>query len=364
MITQPSSNTTTTPTAADAGSLPTGAIDRSDRGPAAGNGPAREGAGQTGGNGRERIHRVASRAHEAIDRLEQTLSSRLTRSSSSASGGTAQQARSYGEQVRHYGEQVRQYGQQARQYGAQARDRIHQQPLQSAGLAFAAGLLYSKVFMHKHKVHVVKVPVPVVPPEVGEWTEAGRGRAREWMGSANEGMHRLGESGQHAAKRIGAAAMAGAAAAKAMGSELWHRARARAPEDIARARDQGAELWHRARARAPHDMARARAQVTEKSQVYGTLAREQIQEHPLVGVAVALGVGALLSSLLMGRSRDEYGAAPAEGRAVFAVDKDGQAYGGEWVSVQEDSGMTTGTLVSAGVALGLGVLLGAMLTRR
>jgi ElaB/YqjD/DUF883 family membrane-anchored ribosome-binding protein len=64
------------------------------------------------------VQRLAQRAHEAVDRLEQTVSSS--------------------------GEKVMGWQQE---YGEMAREQVKTNPLAAIGVAFAAGIVFSKLFM-------------------------------------------------------------------------------------------------------------------------------------------------------------------------------------------------------------------------
>ncbi|TFZ04789.1 hypothetical protein EZ242_03295 [Ramlibacter rhizophilus] len=305
------------------------------------------------------VHRVAQMAHEAIDRIQQTLES------SSGPSGTSnaaryeevqQRARQYGERAKEYGQKAREYGEQARQYGQQARERIHDQPLQSAAIAFAAGWVYSKVFMRtRHKVHVVKVPVPVVPPEFGDTLRAHGERAQGWMqstgrrlgDSGHASMHRLGESGQHAMHRLGESSQ-----------HAMHKLGASTLVGLAGAKAVSSKLWDKTRAAMPRDM----DQVKAGSYRYGTMAREQMQEHPAVGLGLAIALGAVAVKLMMPSDDADSRTSSPQPRQTLVVDKDGRAFG-------EPSGyqrvlIGSRPVMSGALALGMGVLLGAVLTAR
>jgi ElaB/YqjD/DUF883 family membrane-anchored ribosome-binding protein len=73
-------------------------------------------AGATGDSGT--VQRLAQKAHEAVDRLEQTL-------------GTGQ-------------ERVMGWQQE---YGDMAREQVRTNPLAAVGVAFVVGVLFSKLFM-------------------------------------------------------------------------------------------------------------------------------------------------------------------------------------------------------------------------
>lgn len=99
--TSPFPTSTSTGTTGTAGSASTGGTD----------------AGSMGGDS-GRVHRMAQSAHEAVDRLEQTLSSGSDRMM-----GWQQE------------------------YGDMAREQVRENPLAALGVAFAVGILFSKLFM-------------------------------------------------------------------------------------------------------------------------------------------------------------------------------------------------------------------------
>ncbi|MEJ7928995.1 hypothetical protein WG922_03320 [Ramlibacter sp. AN1015] len=70
------------------------------------------------GGGDNPVKRVAQAAHEAVDRLEQTLGS----------------------------SSERMMGMQE-EYGTMAREQVRENPLAALGVAFVAGILFSKLFM-------------------------------------------------------------------------------------------------------------------------------------------------------------------------------------------------------------------------
>lgn len=80
--------------------------------------PTSTAPGTTGLNGNATVHRVAQKAHEAVDKLEQTLGSGSEKMMS------LQQ-----------------------EYGEMCREHVKANPLVSVAAAFAAGIVFSKVFM-------------------------------------------------------------------------------------------------------------------------------------------------------------------------------------------------------------------------
>jgi ElaB/YqjD/DUF883 family membrane-anchored ribosome-binding protein len=74
--------------------------------------------GGTGAADANRVQRMAQAAHQAVDKLEQTLGS----------------------------SQERVMGWQ-QEYGDMAREQVRTSPLAAVGIAFAAGIVFSKLFM-------------------------------------------------------------------------------------------------------------------------------------------------------------------------------------------------------------------------
>jgi ElaB/YqjD/DUF883 family membrane-anchored ribosome-binding protein len=77
------------------------------------------GAATAGLNGNGTVHRVAQKAHEAVDKLEQTV----------AAGS----------------EKVTGWQQE---YGDTCREQVKANPLTAVGIAFAAGILFSRILGH------------------------------------------------------------------------------------------------------------------------------------------------------------------------------------------------------------------------
>lgn len=121
-------------------------------------GPTGNGVTPTGS--RERIHRFAGWMHQAIDKVEQGLGTKVR-------DGTAQS--------NHVG--------QAQEYGNRLRERFNERPVQSAGIALATGAVLHKLMAGKPKpqVRVVKVPVyrraPAVSAASAAWTTRLAGKA-------------------------------------------------------------------------------------------------------------------------------------------------------------------------------------------
>lgn len=273
---------------------------------------------------RDTIHRWAGTAHEAIDKLEQRLSSA---GGSSGSGGTMSSVMAA----------PRAYGEQARQYQQQLNHRVQDKPLQTAGAVFAAGVVLGKLFKRREKVKVVRV----YGPSRTEAAASGvRARAHEWREAASTAARRLGESGQHKAHQAGAVTLAGLATAKAASSRLWDQTRRVLPQDLAS----------------------TRRQAVAKSQYYGLQARDQLERHPMPGLAVALGIGAVASALALGRSRDT---SDRSVPVVRAVDKEGTPFrSSDWRDTDGRGVAALASPIASGaLALGVGVVIGALLMR-
>lgn len=69
-------------------------------------------------NGNSTVHRVAQKAHEAVDKLEQTV------------GASSEKVMSL-----------------QQEYGEMCREHVKAKPLVSIGVAFAAGVVFSKLFL-------------------------------------------------------------------------------------------------------------------------------------------------------------------------------------------------------------------------
>ena len=80
--------------------------------------PTSETAGGAGGSDAGTVQRLAQRAHEAVDRLEQTI-------------GTGSE---------------RVMGLQ-QEYGDMAREQVRANPLAAIGVSFLVGIVFSKIFM-------------------------------------------------------------------------------------------------------------------------------------------------------------------------------------------------------------------------
>jgi ElaB/YqjD/DUF883 family membrane-anchored ribosome-binding protein len=206
---------------------------------------------------RERIHRVAAMAHEAIDKLEQRLGS-------TSQGLMATQAKG--------GEQVRQYGDQLRQ-------RVSTQPMQAIGIALGAGFVLAKLFGGKPKVHVVRVPEPMpMPSRWNDLSGAAERRTSGLMDAARSHIERLGDLAHAARDRVSATASQGVEGAQDMTTSMARTASA-----------------------VPAQMRDTMERLLSRSQDYGSSARSAIQEHPAAGLGAALGLGALVAVLLARR---------------------------------------------------------------
>ena len=69
-------------------------------------------------NAEGKMHRVAQKAHQAVDKLEQTL------------GSSSEKVMGWHQE-----------------YGEMARDQVKAKPLAAVGVAFAVGVVFSKLFM-------------------------------------------------------------------------------------------------------------------------------------------------------------------------------------------------------------------------
>lgn len=242
--------------------------------------------------------------HGAIDSLEQKVGS------GTQAGKSAQSA----------------YAGQARQYGETLRGRVNARPLQSAGIALAAGIVAHKLFGRKSTPTVRFVEVPV--PTYSHWDASQpQRRARSWMHATRAEMR--------------AAADQGRASLNAASSSLTRTA---VPLSL--------------------QMRLATQRLLDKSHEYGSIARVRVQEHPLMGVGVMLGVGALVAtSVLQGRRMTS---------DTPYVTADERGSGTSWQRGQRDSMdmqtratelISSRPVTSAVVVLGLGALVGAMLKR-
>ena len=322
---------------------------------------------QTGFDARDRIHRIAGAAHQAIDKVQQTLSSK-------AQGVSSTQSK---------------YGEQARQYGETAREQINSRPLQAAAIAFGTGVIVDKLFMgkSKEKVRVVRVPVQTrsywdAGPSAGQtarrWTDSARARghdlsdagreamgkagaaagyglgrassiwdsapsldrtARRWTDAVRERGQDLADAGQGAIGKVGAAAGAGLAGTKMMASTLTSNL-----------------------STLPLQMRLATQRLLARSQEYGSMTRAGVQAHPMIGLGALAGAGALLTTLWLqrrGADDDSY---------VGLNERSDSLYRQRYTYSDTSSGIggtiASRPVTSAVVMLGIGALLGALLKRR
>ena len=206
------------------------------------------------GNGDERIRRFAGTVHRAIDSIEQRLSS--------AGGGiSSAQAR---------------YGEQARQYGDRLRARISDQPLQSAGIVLASGVLLDRLFLRKPKVRVVKMLIRT--RSTGIASPRTERRTHGWSDAADARLQRVGGPGEHAAAEARVAAALGIAGTKARVSDLTREANA-----------------------LPLKMRMTTQRLMARSQEYGAMARSTVGAHPWAALGAVLAASGLLTALLMRR---------------------------------------------------------------
>jgi ElaB/YqjD/DUF883 family membrane-anchored ribosome-binding protein len=252
--------------------------------------------------------------HRTIDNVEQSLSS-------GSQGVMSTQSR---------------YGEKARQYGEKLRERMNAKPLQSAGMAVGAGVVLDKLFFRRApKVRVVKVPVHTPATwDAGRFTER---RPNRLMDTAGSHLQSLRGAGQEAAAKAAFAAGAGLAGTKAMASSLTRTA-----------------------GTVPLQARLATQRLLARSQEYASMARTGVQAHPLVGVGAFLGVGALLTTVFMRRRRPARGTA-----YVTAVDESGSGVAWQRDSQPRYREMISSRPVtSAAVALGLAALVATMLRRQ
>jgi ElaB/YqjD/DUF883 family membrane-anchored ribosome-binding protein len=275
---------------------------------------ASAGARASTGKGHDRLHRFAGTMHRAIDRIEHRLSD--------AGGGMSSAQTRYGEQ--------------ARQYGDRLRMRMNDQPLQSAGLVLAAGVLLDRLFLRKTKLQVVRVPVRARPAlEASPRTEPDN---RRWRDAADARMQRVATAGRRAIDRAGVSAALGIAGTKATASNL--------------ARDVSA---------LPRQMSLGAQRLMARSQEQGHVARAMVQSHPWAGLGAVLAASGLLTAALMGRR------SPAPGPTYVTVDERSKLAWQRGEHHQPDGlgGMISSRPVTSSVVvLGLGILAGAMLRRR
>jgi len=262
------------------------------------------------GNGHDRLHRFAGTMHRAIDSIEQRLSS--------ASGGVSSTQGRYGEQ--------------ARQYGDRLRMRMSGQPLQTAGIVLAAGVLLDRLFLRKPKVRVVKVPVRT--HTVFQGSPLVERRTQRWSDAADARLQRAGRTGEQAARKAGMAAAWGLGGTRAAASNLAGEADA-----------------------LPLRMRLATQRLMARSQEYGSMARSTVEAHPWVGLGSVIAASGLLTTWWL-RRRSPYISMeePSTGSARLQGDYGSQSGVGGVIASRP---VTSGILV-----LGLGMLAGAMLRRR
>ena len=267
------------------------------------------------GNGHDRIHRVAGTMHQAIDRIEQRLSS-------AGSGVSSTQAR---------------YGEQARQYGDSLRTRMNEQPLQSAGAMLAAGVLMDRLLLRKPKVRVVKVPVRT--QSIWRASPPTERRTQRWSDAADARLQHVGRAGQQAADKAGRAAAQGIAGARARVSNMARGANA-----------------------LPLQMREATQRLMTRSQEYGGMARSTVEAHPWAGLGAVLAASGLLTTTLMRRRE------PEPGKAYATVDQRSTGMGWQRSEYDTQTGLggmiASRPLTSGVVMLGLGMLAGALLRPR
>ncbi|MBL0420073.1 hypothetical protein JI739_06900 [Ramlibacter sp. AW1] len=275
---------------------------------------------------RDNIHRFADKAHQAIDRLQQKLSFGSGQGSSPATPTDLR------ERARQYGEQAMHAAQQARDYPGRLREQVTTEPIKATAVAFAAGVVWGMLPSGRRRHHHVEVVEVPVAHDAGASLSA---RANRWIGAAGERLHHLGESTHDTAQRLGAGTMSGASRARAYSSRLWHDTRKSMPY--------------------------AKDQLLARSHHYGSLARTQMETHPLAGLAVAIGLGALAVRMTMGQRGYRYSARSS----TLAVDKDGRPLRAEPGDRSASSmGAVAKPMMSGALVLGMGVILGALLSSR
>lgn len=258
------------------------------------------------GGGRDRVHRFAGTMHRAIDGLEHRLGS-------ARDGMSSTQAR----------------------YRDSLRTRMNEQPLQSAGLALAAGVLLDRLFLRGPKERVLEVPVRTHSKR--EANPAAERRRARWSDAAEAHLQRLGRTGREAAGKAGAAAAQGLAGTRAVAAGLAREANA-----------------------LPLQMRLAARHLAARSHEYGSLARSTVKAHPWAGLAAMFAAGGLLTTVLMRRRE------PGPGMAYVADERGTAWQRSGYDAPQEGLGgrVASRPWASSAVVLGLGVLAALMLRRR
>ncbi|HYF19559.1 MAG TPA: hypothetical protein VEA40_16965 [Ramlibacter sp.] len=253
-----------------------------------------------------RLHRFAGSMHRAIDRLQQRLQSSGGRGAFTSGGG---------------------YGAQPQAYGERLREQVATRPWEAAGIAVAAGVVLDKLLLTRSPKPVV-VRVRTAPRPQWEPVVTRHPRVDSWAQSADSELQDARMAGHEAAGRLAGTTAAGVAGTKAAAAALGLQLRLAGQRMLA------------------------------KSQDYGTVVRSEVEAHPLVGIGAALGLGALVTTLLMRRYE------PVPGAAYVKVDEDS----GRAASFEPESSASTlvasHPVASAAVVLGLGALVGALLARR
>jgi len=286
---------------------------------------ALDGSASETGAGRDRLHRFAGMLHRAIDKVEQQV----------GGGGQGVMSAQAG------------YGEQARQYGDTARERINAKPLQAVGIAWVAGVIFSKLFLRAPKVKVVPqvrvVEVPVRTPVSTPVRDAARSTARtanRWMDSAAWRLQGLAGAGQETAWKTRASANRGLAEGKATASTLAATA-----------------------STLPLQVQLAGQRLLAWSQEYGARARLGMQAHPLASVAALFGAGALLATPWLMRHRTS-----SPDTAYVKVDEKGN--GVAWqheapdVKTSAVGLMSSRPIASAALLFAVGGIVTTMLRRR
>ncbi|HYF19277.1 MAG TPA: hypothetical protein VEA40_15530, partial [Ramlibacter sp.] len=203
-----------------------------------------------------RVHRIAAMVHRAIDKVEKGLGSGSAAASASSESGLGA----------------------ARAYGDKLRGHINARPLQSAGIAVGTGVILDKVFSRSPAVKVVQVPVPTRPA----WDSAASPvrQGRRWADAAGSQADAWKSRSQSVLQKLAAKTESGLAETRSMS-----RGMARTVSGL------------------PDGVRLATRGLVASSQRYGSMARNGIQAHPLVGIGVLATAGAVLTTALLRRDR-------------------------------------------------------------
>jgi ElaB/YqjD/DUF883 family membrane-anchored ribosome-binding protein len=230
-------------------------------------------------------------------------------------------------------------GEKVRQYGDKLRERVNGQPLQTVAIALGTGVVLHKLFSRAPEPEIRVVHVPSRTSSHWNPADSTERRVGGLVDAARARMERLGDLGQSARDRVAAAAGLGVAGTQQVASAVA---------------DKASDLSHQVRLMLDR--------VFSRTQDYGSMARSGIQTHPAAGLGAVVGVGALVTALLLQRRREP------SGRPPVAVDEKGHpvAWRRQQASLQGRTRdvVSSRPVTSAVVVLGLGALVGAMLSRR